>query len=81
MEPDKTLKDSAHAYEALENRDDEQGNEEEEDIDEEEVEMTPKEPFERVWQGKIVLKAIEGGVFFFFFLNQYSHVAKTMAKP
>ena len=61
-EPDKTLKDSTHAPEVIEDQDDEQDEEENEDMEEKEIVTTPKEPFERVWQGKMVLKAIEGGI-------------------
>ena len=59
MEPEKTLKDSTHTPEVLEDQDEEQSEEEDEDMEEEEVEMTPKGPFKRVWQGKMVLKAID----------------------
>ena len=61
-EPDKTLKDSTYASGVIEDQDGEQDEEEDEDMEDEEIETAPKELFERVWQGKMVLKAIEGGI-------------------
>ena len=46
IELDMTLSGSAHALEVLKDQDNQQGDKEDEDMEEEKVEMSPKEPFE-----------------------------------